>query len=152
MTGHPLSERANPRYPASKLALYFNGSLLTMVGGSQTYTYPASSGRTGVYEAIPKGKYWIEPDELWHCDNLRQAVFWLERSSCNESGWGMYRITIHPFPNTNTGGRGGFFIHGGSHTGSAGCINLNLRIDDFFRDMKRELKDGQACYIPLTVL
>jgi L,D-transpeptidase-like protein len=148
------SERGNPKYPqcgASKLALRFTGSALIMTGGTKSYTYPATSGRAGAYAPIPKGRYWIQPDQLWHCNTLRQVSLWLQNSDCNSSGWGMYRITIHQYPGTQTKGRGGFFLHGGNHIGSAGCINLGLGIDGFVRDLQSELNSNETCYIPLSV-
>jgi hypothetical protein len=148
------AERGNPMYPqcaASKLVLRFTGSALMMIGGSKTYMYPATSGRKDRYAPIPKGHYWIEPDEVWNCDAPRQFILWLRGTDCNSTGWGMYRITVHPYPDTKTEGRGGFFIHGGNHIGSAGCINLGLGVSDFIRDLEFELGKGTTCYIPLNV-
>jgi hypothetical protein len=50
-----------------------------------------------------------------------------------EDAWGSHRITIHPFDTTHTFGRGGFFIHGGTTPGSAGCIDLTAGISSFAR-------------------
>lgn len=38
--------------------------------------------------------------------------------------WGDWRITLSPLSTTDTMGRSGFFIHGGSTPGSAGCIDI----------------------------
>ena len=38
--------------------------------------------------------------------------------------WGDWRVPLRPLPGTNTYGRSGFFIHGGSRPGSAGCIDI----------------------------
>lgn len=67
------------------------------------------------------------------------------------SAWGNFRLTIHPYPSTQTHGRGGFFIHGGSVPGSAGCIDLMVNIDKFVERLKDELEGLPECYIPLTV-
>ena len=47
------------------------------------------------------------------------------------AAWGSHRITIHPFDSTHTFGRGGFFIHGGTMPGSAGCIDLTSGMPRF---------------------
>jgi hypothetical protein len=47
--------------------------------------------------------------------------------------------------------RYGFFIHGGSYHGSAGCINLRAGMDDFVRDLDAVKKAAPNCYIPLAV-
>lgn len=67
-------------------------------------------------------------------------------------------------------GHHGYFIHGGNHIGSAGCINVGLKIDDFVRDLISELGTTEElvpagefgyttmtvpdtfCFIPLEVL
>ncbi|WP_083380147.1 tlde1 domain-containing protein [Paraburkholderia fungorum] len=128
-----------------------------MVGGPQGHDYAAVSGRPKVsggfdysparqHESsegpIPPGRYWIEPSQMWtnHWYNIAPR-----------GAWGDHRITIHVFPGTATFGRGGFFIHGGSHAGSAGCINLHSRMEDFVRDLEAATAGSPDCYIPLTV-
>lgn len=63
---------------------------------------------------------------------------------------GDHRLTIHVFPGTQTFGRGGFFIHGGTHAGSAGCINLRGQMESFAADLKAATGNSD-CYVPLTV-
>src|SRR6056297_1584138 len=135
------SERYNPTLPhCGQLALRFDGRNLTMTGSGPPKTYSADSGRpierngqiTFDYSQarqrirnvgpIPEGTYWIRPDELSEAGWFR-----------NTDAWGDYRITIHPFTTTETFGRGGFFIHGGTTRGSAGCIDLCGRINQFVR-------------------
>lgn len=155
------SERYNPTFRhCGRLSLLFNGSSLRLSGGSQVYHYSAVSGRPSAnrrfdYSAerqrlamtgpIPEGTYWIRPDEL--DDN------WLNTLSSDfAAAWGRYRITIHPFTTTETFGRGGFFIHGGTTPGSAGCIDLTDRMNRFVADLRRELGDqAQPCQIHLEV-
>jgi hypothetical protein len=45
--------------------------------------------------------------------------------------WGVHRVELEPFPGTNTFGRKNFFIHGGTSYGSAGCIDLAMRMHEF---------------------
>jgi len=78
---------------------------------------------------------------------------WTNRwySLAPRAAWGNHRITIHVFPGTQTYNRGGFFIHGGTHAGSAGCINLYGRMEDLLRDLKAATSSSPDCYIPLNV-
>ena len=46
-------------------------------------------------------------------------------------GWGNFRAAIYAKPGTNTFGRGGFYVHGGTFPGSHGCIDLTGDMDDF---------------------
>ena len=157
MSDQYAGERYDPSLGmCSSLELFFDGSALTMTGGSKVYSYPAASGRptkegSFIYSKeaqmasfsgpIPEGVYWINPDELW-------TNRWYKRGS--EASWGKYRLTIHPFTTTDTFGRGGFFIHGGKILGSAGCVDLTSYIETFVADLKKE--DAiKKCQIHLTV-
>ncbi|PCE29834.1 DUF2778 domain-containing protein [Burkholderia ubonensis subsp. mesacidophila] len=91
---------------------------------------------------IPPGQYWIQPSQMW-------TNRWYNIDP--RAAWGDHRLTIHVMPGTQTYGRGGFFIHGGDHAGSAGCINLHAGMEDFVRDIEAATKAASECYIPLTV-
>lgn len=156
--GNYASERYNPKFgPCGQLVLSFNGKTLTMTGGKKKYSYDAVSGkklsngtfdyseerqRIGNVGPIPAGRYWIRPDELW--ENA-----WYK--SASTTAWGNYRISIHPFSTTKTYGRGGFFIHGGSDPGSAGCIDLTSDMDRFQKNIMAEVGKNHKCYIELKV-
>ncbi len=129
---------------------------LTMTG-SVTRVYAAASGQPGMRGVfdysperqreknigpIPAGRYWVTPVQMW-------TNRWYNVAS--RSSWGKHRLTIHVMPGTRTHGRGGFFIHGGARSGSAGCINLNARMDEFVRDVLGATQASRDCYIPLTV-
>lgn len=153
------SERGSPRVPAcarSQVFLRFDGRFLTM-SGQVSRNYAAVSGRTdsrGKFDyssmrqreegvgPIPPGQYWIDPTQMWenHWYNLAPRA-----------AWGDHRITIHVYPGTQTFRRGGFFIHGGTHAGSAGCINLHAGMETFVRDLNEAATPSPDCYIPLTV-
>jgi Protein of unknown function (DUF2778) len=153
------SERRQPTAPmcgASAIALYFNGRALGMGGNGASLGYPAVSGkplangsfdysaarqRLGNTGPIPAGNYWINPSELWERP-------WFSRQT---AGWGNYRITLRIYPGTVTHGRGGFFIHGGSTPGSAGCIDLTSRMDQFVLDLRARVGRSNNCYIPVKV-
>ncbi|WP_442943564.1 tlde1 domain-containing protein [Nitrospirillum sp. BR 11752] len=155
------SERSDPVIPLcgkSAISLSFNGRVLSMNGSPKGgYTYFGVSGRpndNGEFDysiprqrmrregPIPEGQYWIEPSQMWtnHWYNLAPSA-----------AWGFHRITIHIYPGTETYGRGGFFIHGGTHPGSAGCINLHADMERFLVDLQEVVKDGPECYVPLSI-
>jgi hypothetical protein len=156
------NERRTPEVPmcgASAIALYFNGYALGMGGSGAALSYPAVSGRplaNGTFDysvarqrlgstgPIPAGNYWINPSELWENSwfrSLRNPTF----------AWGNYRITLRVYPGTVTHGRGGFFIHGGTTAGSAGCIDLTTYMDRFVQDMRARVGRSNNCYIPVKV-
>ncbi|WP_279612141.1 tlde1 domain-containing protein [Burkholderia latens] len=91
---------------------------------------------------IPPGRYWIQPSQMW-------TNRWYNLAS--RAAWGDHRLTIHVMPGTSTFGRGGFFIHGGTHAGSAGCINLHAGMENFVREIEDATKGAPECRVPLTV-
>ena len=158
------SEWKNPTvgFCKGRLSLLFNGKKLYVrrMEGENT-GYPAVSGKAEAgqngewvfdYSAsrqddrdtgpIPAGLYWIKPSELW--ENA-----WYKPGS--EEAWGTHRITIHPYRSTDTFCRGGFFIHGGSVPGSAGCIDLTKNMAHFVKDIKASIGEDTKCKIELTV-
>lgn len=73
-------EQRNPTVPAcgpTQIRLKFSGHELTMRAGKHFHSYYAVSGKTGVYEPIRKGNYWIQPSEtlaLHRLSRLADAV------------------------------------------------------------------------------
>lgn len=161
MASSYAKERYNPNLShCSKLSLKFDGESLVLEGGRKRYEYPAVSGRAqpnGSFEyspsrqripstgPIPEGVYWIRPDELWEYSWYHKYIFRMD-----DRGWGAFRISVHPFPTTETFGRGGMFIHGGLNPGSAGCIDLTKHIERFVLDLRSELP-VRRCQIHLAV-
>ena len=159
MTERNAAERGTPSVPAcvrAPFSLHFDGRSLTIpqrglrypaVSGRrvQTHQFDYSQARQRIPDVgpIPEGQYWIDPSQMW--DNA-----WY-RFTAPTAAWGNHRITIRPYPDTVTHGRGGFFIHGGTMPGSAGCIDLTTTMDVFVRDLKRLLGGLPQCYIPLIV-
>jgi len=156
-------ERADPKTPLcrrSPFSLRFDGRALRGLGSKTPMLFLAVSGKPDEkgrfdYSAqrqsirnqgpIPAGNYWVQPSQLWENNWLKSTL------GSSRNAWGNFRLTIHPYPNTETHGRGGFFIHGGTTPGSAGCIDLVLNIDRFVERLKQELGGLPECYIPLTV-
>lgn len=161
MSAKYAAERTVPNHPAcgrSRISLVFDGKQLRAAGTVEAMTYPAVSGRPvsqGKFDysadrqkvpdagPIPEGEYWIKPSQM-------QENAWY-RAHNPRFAWGDYWLTIHPYPATPTHGRGGFFIHGGSTPGSAGCIDLTMHMTRFVEALKKELRDLPECFIPLTV-
>ena len=158
MSNPYAAERGTPSVPTcnrGRVLLRFDGRFLSMIG-PQARSYAAVSGRpldNGGFDysvsrqhesragPIPPGRYWVQPSQMWtnHWYNIAPRA-----------AWGNHRITIHVYPGTETFGRGGFFIHGGTHAGSAGCINLHAQMEKFVADLKAAAGDPD-CYVPLTV-
>lgn len=157
--GRYAAERYNPKVPTCGLGpirLRFDGSFLHATG-KHSAVFHAVSGKpiNGRFDysveyqkvqdqgPIPEGNYWVQPSEI-------QENAWY-RFRNPQSAWGDFWLTIHPYPETNTYTRGGFFIHGGSTPGSAGCIDLSIHIKKFAEFLRVALGESQKCYIPLTV-
>lgn len=157
------SERGTPGSlqcsASADISLRFDGHSLTLLERSRPTlrVYPAVSGRPddkGRFDysrerqhesrtgPIPEGDYWVEPDQMW-------ANHWY--SLAPTAAWGFHRLTIHVLPRTSTFDRGGFFIHGGTRAGSAGCINLHGGMERFVSDLDQMLRPIPHCFIPLTV-
>jgi len=163
MTTAYVEERQPPRVPTcarATIELLFDGRHLSATGTREALRFPAVSGKpdaAGKFSdsperqklkgrgPIPAGRYWIQPSQTWENNWLKGLVV------APRAAWGNYRIAIHPFSDTNTFDRGGFFIHGGTVPGSAGCIDLTTQIDQFIAALKRELHGLPECYIHLTV-
>lgn len=160
MSDKYAGERYKPVRPQcgrGQLALRFDGAFLMAQGAREPFSFRAVSGRktdTGFDYSperqaipsvgpIPEGAYWIDFAQL-----QENSLFRLRNP---RAAWGDFWITIHPFPETQTHGRGGFFIHGGTEPGSAGCIDLAGLMNGFVDALRKELKDAPECYIPLTV-
>ena len=136
-----LAERGTPTTSDCPISLEFDGSHLT-VKGEQNHSFPAVSGRpvNGTFDysperqrmetigPIPEGIYWLNPSQL------KNLWYYFGKFA---AAWGSHRITIHPFDTTHTFGRGGFFIHGGSEPGSAGCIDLTSQMSAFAAIIKQ---------------
>lgn len=154
------AERYNPKVPTCGLApihLAFDGYFLHGFGVNYSVSYPAVSGKmiNGKFNysvesqkhqnqgPIPEGEYWVQPSEI-------QENAWY-RFNNSQAGWGDFWLTIHPYPKTETYGRGGFFIHGGTMPGSIGCIDLSIHVGKFVESLNARLGKSKNCYIPLSV-
>ncbi|MEZ5569926.1 MAG: DUF2778 domain-containing protein, partial [Halioglobus sp.] len=103
-----------------------SGGTLTVdpQNGQPTYTLPASSGNGTTDQTIknagpiPAGNY------TGNSSNLTDPNFIGDLARNLRGDWGDWRMPLLPNDGTNTFGRDGFFLHGGSGDGSAGCIDV----------------------------
>lgn len=70
---------------------------------------------------LPVGDYIIRPEEL-SSPGLARNVY----RNVRHGDWGSWRVRLHPKEGEDFDlyGRDGFFLHGGSFPGSAGCIDI----------------------------
>ncbi len=55
--------------------------------------------------------------------------------------WGESRVWLEAAKETNTYGRSGFSVHGGTEPGSAGCIDLTDQMSGFTNWFENNKKD-----------
>ena len=150
-------QNVTPTHPdyTQPASLQFDGqNLIWLENGKPVKYYPAQSGHDGFQSArytnvvndgpIPQGQYLLakgsgqdynnkEEMSLLQKINPWRTKRWYEIPY----GWGESRIPIKPMPNTNTFGRQSMYVHGGAVPGSAGCIDLTYRNNDFYNDFQK---------------
>jgi len=97
------------------------------IEGIDPYFIPASSGvpQCGCDETepfqgpIPIGNYWLRPENLTNPNLIGDIA-----RNLRGGDWGDWRVPLEPTSGTKTHGRDGFFLHGGTQSGSAGCIDV----------------------------
>ena len=113
--------------------------------------WKGTSGREGYQESkfqdvqnkgpLPEGQYKVDPAHTQSISDISSR----DRFKGNfgggtwpglEKSWGEKRTWLTPVNGTNTFGRSGFTIHGGSVPGSAGCIDLTSRNNSFHSWLK----------------
>lgn len=112
------------------------------------HSWSAVSGRAGYqtkeYQKLadkgplPEGQWLVKPTEYQSAEHrslLEKAKNEFGRGKWpgGASSWGLHRIWLHPELGTNTYGRSGFSIHGGTTAGSAGCIDMTDQITAFVK-------------------
>lgn len=153
------AERQAPVVPPSGITLFFTGSYLVMKGKRHRKFGASSGSGKAQKDRIPPGKYWINPEEMWSDSPFKYTVKNVlgcltgqpDLGDKHLASWGFHRITIHPYPGTDTQGRGGFFIHGGDYEGSLGCIDLTYEMEAFVKALDADLGDKRSCYLDLYV-
>ena len=97
---------------------------------------------------IPEGRYTADPKNVSHVTGLRYVLRQFR------GDWGHYRVPLTPDSTTETFGRSGFFLHGGSNPGSAGCIDVGRNEDEVFKWVTGAsgVVDVRAVYPPNYVI
>ncbi len=95
----------------------------TMAASGQPGTTPLDTGLSNK-GPLPEGEYEIDPGEIGHYTTSTLDDWFNGGYTGSIDGWGNRRASLHPVNGTNTKGRSGFFLHGGTYFGSAGCIDI----------------------------
>lgn len=95
---------------------------------------------------IPEGLWHLRKGQVQHYDDLdwmQQAASGVDRGQWpgGTARWGNHRAWLEPATGTNSHGRSNFCIHGGKEAGSAGCIDLTDKMDDFNTFLAGQPKD-----------
>ena len=85
----------------------------------------ANSGTPGTYSPITTGQYELAPANITHVSLLGSPLWYLTV----QDAWGPARVPLEPTPSTDkairaAGRTGGFFLHGGTSVGTAGCAEM----------------------------
>jgi uncharacterized protein RhaS with RHS repeats len=97
--------------------------------GASSYTILTTSGRGSCMNnpdceckenegPVPRGNYSASVSQISNPGIIKDIL----RNIFTD--WGDWRVPLSPTSGTNTYGRSGFFLHGGSVSGSAGCIDI----------------------------
>lgn len=104
-----------------------------------------------------EGRYWINASAT-NCKTNAKRHNPNNPFNFAYPAWGDYSWHLMPYPSNdmsgNDGPRYGFFIHGGSVPGSAGCIDLLHNDSSFYNSVvsKVGMADGESsCYIDIEV-
>lgn len=94
--------------------------------GERLMSFEYESGRSGVvdptlenYGPTPPGRYSIAPEN----------VAFNGPRTLSAGDWGLMRARLDPYPETQTFGRNGFYLHGGLSPGTAGCLQVSVGDD-----------------------
>jgi hypothetical protein len=116
---------------------YVLGSLESRKGGKATI-----SKFKATWLAIKDGSSgkWNDSTQDFNADTIYSQI-----------SWGNFRSPVIAAKGTNTFGRGGFYLHGGTIPGSHGCIDLTDNMDDFAKFYGTWLAGTKKNSIALTV-
>ena len=150
-------QNITPTHPdyTQPASLQFDGqNLIWLENGKPVKYYPAQSGHNGFQSAIytnvpndgpiPEGHYLLRKgtgqdyeNDYWHKLRRYPPVSWVTTNNWTNTpaAWGQQRIPIQPQQGTNTFGRDSMYVHGGDNGfGSAGCIDLERGMPNFYQD------------------
>jgi len=113
------------------------------VSGREGYQSPANQ-RVSRQGPIPAGDYLARQARLQSISSGDKTLGLIGRGEWPGGirAWGDHRLWLEPLSGTDTFGRGGFSIHGGTSFGSAGCIDCAGGMNSFagqFRLLNQDL-------------
>ncbi len=131
--------------------------------GSKPYDVSATSGKGRCMNnptcgdklnegPIPPGEYYIQTKDLTDPSLIGDLM--RNYRPDHPGDWGDWRVPILPSPGTKGPGRtGGFFLHGGSFPGSAGCIDIGggIRGNGLTDRIKADILSDPDGKVPLIV-
>jgi hypothetical protein len=115
----------------------FNGTELVIYDDNYKIIFrvPAYSGKPSSskldqdkvnYGPIPEGTYLIYPAEVGNASYLPWTWPGADYPFWDWGAWGSKRVPLHAHPANPVTDRSGFFLHGGSDIGSAGCVDIGF--------------------------
>ena len=110
-----------------------------VVEKESTFEYTTERSKKAWTGPLPRGRYWID---LCEERSFRTSPF---SHGLNRGSWGRYSWSMRPDSSTDTDGRSGFFLHGSSSWGSAGCIDLmsgDTKARKVFERIRSEREDA----------
>jgi hypothetical protein len=126
--------------------------------GEPPYKMPITSGRGECTNEpkcsdqenagpIPLGNYTA------NVDDISDPILIGDIARNARGDWGDWRVPVKPSPGIDTKGRGGFFLHGGQFSGSAGCIDFGGGMfgDPSTDKLKKDILNDPDGIVPITV-
>lgn len=95
---------------------------------------------------IPVGTYRVSTDDVIDFDDRDAISEFQRRLKYRTDNWGEYGVRLTALAPTQTHRRAGFYIHGGTSWGSAGCIDLRTQDEQFFREVFKPDPDGATMF------
>ena len=161
MKAKHLVESQQSIVPTQPASLQFDGkNVVWLENGKPVKYYPAQSGHDEFQSAqytnvandgpIPEGNYMLNKgsgqdyeENLLYKINRNMWPRPIRKDWTNlPAAWGHQRIPLQPRQGTNTFGRDSMYVHGGDNGfGSAGCIDLERGMPDFYKDWQNYNND-----------
>ena len=148
----PKTENRDEKTPPNlhpTVTLEFDGHEVRAIeDGKIIRRWPAVSGRPGFQGPehqgeenkgpIPEGDWVLRQSERQDIKDISpwertKSAFGRGKWRGLEPAWGNSRVWLEPGEETDTKGRHGFSVHGGTEPGSAGCIDMTSHMDGFIK-------------------
>jgi hypothetical protein len=114
-----------------------------------TFDYSVDNQEVPWSGPIPEGEYWVEICKGRHAFSNGEGLPGSWDHILDSESWGKYSWQLHS--NSKPYGRKGFYLHGSSEWGSAGCVDLKNGDSKMKRHFDKMKKECGCCYVPFTV-